>query len=100
MLSGGEPWSRDKSADFERLIKRIGGFTADGLPADGPLDYDDAHFERAAALVRREAEPSSADEVRALAAWFARYPDTKRPALTGRSGRGEDINCDKSKSTS
>ena len=74
MHSDGELWSRDKSADFERFIRRIGGYTVDGLPADGPLDYDDAHFERATALVRNETEPASAAEVRALATWRARYP--------------------------
>lgn len=73
MRSDGESWSRDKSADFGRFIRRIGGYTADGLPADGPLDYDDAHFERATALIQGEAEPSSAAEVRALATWRARY---------------------------
>jgi hypothetical protein len=73
MLSGGEAWKRDKAAAFGRFIRRIGGYTADGLPADGPLDYDDAHFERATALVQGEAEPSSAAELRALAKWRERY---------------------------
>lgn len=73
LRDGGGSWSSEKSRDFVRFIRRIGGHSADGLPTVDPLDFDSAHFERAAQLVRGEAEPESAAERKALSAWAAKY---------------------------
>lgn len=67
------PWQPQKRRDFVRFIRRIGGYSADGRPTVDPLDFDAAHFERAAQLIRGEAEPDSAAERKALAQWDAKY---------------------------
>jgi hypothetical protein len=67
------PWQSEKRRDFVRFIRRIGGYSADGLPTVDPLDFDAPHFERAAQLIRGEAAPDSAAERKALAGWSAKY---------------------------
>jgi len=66
-------WPNQKCRDFAALIRKLGGFSADGRPAVHPLDYDDAHFNRAADLISGETEPDNAAERKALASWTAKY---------------------------
>jgi hypothetical protein len=73
LRDGDEGWSSEKSRDFVRLIRRIGGYSADGHPTVDPLDFDSAHFERAAQLIRGETAPESAAERKALTQWTAKY---------------------------
>lgn len=67
-------WPSVKARAFARLIRQIGGYSADGRPAVHPLDFDDAHFERATSLIRAEVAPESAAERKALARWQRDYP--------------------------
>jgi hypothetical protein len=90
-------WSRDKECDLMRLIRRVGGFVPDGGRAGSILDYDAPHVERAMQLIRGEAEPDSDHERRELDRWQRKYDE---PRSTAGFGRREDMNCDKSKSTS
>jgi hypothetical protein len=76
LRDGNGKWPSAKSRDFARFIRRIGGYSADGNPAVSPLDYDSAHFERAASLISGEAAPDSAAERKALASWQGKYGES------------------------
>jgi hypothetical protein len=64
-------WPPTKERDFEKLMRRIGGYVprTDAARESGPLVFDDVHLSRASQLIAGEAEPDGAAETNALRRW-------------------------------